>query len=118
MTTSENPALAAATAHYDKLRGQTIEVPEWGVEGTPLVVHYDPMTAAQAQNVTRRSGGSDARATALAVILYAKDSKGAALFNDDAPTLKAFEHDIDPRVVARVGKAILGVRDRESDLGE
>lgn len=118
MTTPDNPALAAATAHYDRLRGQTVEVPEWGTDGAPLVVHYDPITAAQAQSVTRRAKGSDARATALAVILYAKDSKGAPLFTDDAQTLKAFEHDVDPRVVARIGQAILGMGDRGADLGE
>lgn len=113
-----NPALAAATAHYDALRGQTVEVPEWGTDGAPLVIHFDPITAAQAQTVTRRAKGSDARATALAVILFAKDARGNALFSDDAPTLKAFENDVDPRVVARIGQAILGVERGEADLGE
>ena len=108
-------ALAAATAHYDKLRGQTINVPEWGSDGNPLVIYYDPITAAQAQTVTKRAKGSDARATALAVILFSKDQSGGPIFEDDAPTLKAFEHDIDPRVIARVGKAILGADDPEDD---
>ncbi|WP_227271242.1 hypothetical protein [Roseobacter weihaiensis] len=110
-------ALAAATAHYDKLRGQTIEVPEWGSEGKPLVIYYDPITAAQAQTVTKRAKGSDARATALAVILYSKDKAGKPIFTDDAPTLKTFENDVLPEVIARIGQAILGMSGRETDLG-
>ncbi|MBW4709573.1 hypothetical protein KX928_17440 [Roseobacter sp. YSTF-M11] len=110
-------ALAAATAHYDRLRGQTIEVPEWGSEGAPLVIYYDPITAAQSQSIVKRAKGNDARATALAVILYSKDKAGKPIFTDDAPTLKAFENDVLPEVIARIGQAILGITGRGADLG-
>lgn len=110
-------ALAAAAAHYKALCGQTIEVPEWGTDGKPLVVHFDPITAGAAQKIQARAKGNDARATALAVIVGAKDAAGKPLFEDNGATLLFLENKVDPRVIARIGMAILGVGDRETDLG-
>ncbi|WP_116134340.1 hypothetical protein [Tropicimonas sp. IMCC34043] len=108
-----SPALARAAEHYNRLRGQTVEVPEWGDECGPLVIHFDPVTAAQAQAVTRRAAGSDAKATALAVILYSKDADGNPVFEDNGGTLQYFMTKVDPKIVAKIGKAIMGLDARE-----
>lgn len=111
--------LAAAAAHYDSLRGQKIAVPEWGVPGQLVpVIYYDPITASQAQNVQGRAKGNEARAVALAVMLLAKDESGAPLFEDDTGTLAYLMNKVDPRVTARIGKAILGVAEEAENLGE
>lgn len=109
--------LDAARAHFARMKGRTLEVPEWGVDGEPLVVHFDPLTLAERQAIQSRAKGSDAQAALLVVIRHAKDAAGARLFKDDAPTRAALETDADPAVIARIAATILGVGDAAA-LGE
>lgn len=53
----------------------------------------------------------------LVVMLHAKDAEGKLLFNDDMPTRKAFDLEIDPVVVARIAARIMSVTDGDA-LGE
>jgi hypothetical protein len=102
--------LDRATAHFDTLRGQKIEVPEWGDPlGEPLVLMFDPLTLAQRQNVQRRWKGSDASQAAGAVMLYARTADGGKAFEDNLATLEALTSKVDPAVVARIAARMLGV---------
>jgi hypothetical protein len=106
--------LAAARAHYDRLRGQTVEVPEWGTEGVPAVVHFDPPTLRARQALQHRANKSESRLMAFAVILWAKTADGTRMFKDDALTLAAFENDIDPAIIARVAGRMLGISSEDA----
>ncbi len=108
--------LAAARGHFDRLRRQTVEVPEWGTDGEPAVLHFDPPTLRQRQNLQHRGNKNGARTLALAVIMWAKDADGKPVFKDDALTLAAFENEMDPAVIARVAGKMLGVSEAD-DLG-
>jgi len=108
--------LTAARAHFDNMRGKSIEVPEWGAEGAPAIVKFDPPTLRTRQNITARSGGKRSREMAVTVILCARDAEGKRLFQDDAPTLAALENEVDPKVVARLYAEIIGLTS-EADLG-
>lgn len=109
--------LERATAHFDRLRGQTVEVPEWGADGAPLVVHFDPLTLAQRQNIKRRFGASDARLTAGVVMLYARRADGSPLFEDSTATLESLMTGVAPDVLARVAMRMIGV-EALSEAGE
>ena len=101
--------LTAARAHFDNMRDQEITIPEWGAEDAPLVAFYDPPTLARRQEIERRGGKSEARKMALTVMLSLKDADGKIIFPDDAPTLSAFEFQLDPAVINRAAVQILGL---------
>jgi hypothetical protein len=106
--------LTAARGHFERLRRQTVEVPEWGEDGAPAVLYFDPPTLRQRHIVKHRANGNEARLLALAVILWAKDADGKPAFTDDAITLGAFETELDPAVIARVAGCLLGVSSADS----
>lgn len=110
--------LVLARAHYGRLRGQTIEIPEWaGEDGAPAVIHFSPLTLRQRQKLNARAGADNpARVMSLAVILFALDAEGAPVFEDNASTLAALESDVSPAVIARIAGAMLGTSGEE-DLG-
>lgn len=118
--TDATPAASAildlARAHFDKMRGQSITIPEWGDENGPLVACYDPPTLRVRQMITHRATRLESRQMALTVILCLKGQDGKPIFKDDAPTLAALEGQVDPKVVARVAQVILQVSG-ETDLG-
>lgn len=107
--------LAAARAHFDRLRGQSIEVPEWGLAGDKAAT-FDPPTLKVRQLIQHQAGKSDARLSALTVIHCLKDKDGKRIFQNDAPTLASFETGMDPVVIARVANRILSTSP-ELDLG-
>lgn len=108
--------LDIARQHFDLMRGRSIEVPEWQVDGKPVTVHFDPMTLHQRHQLQQRARGSEARGIALAVILFAKDAKGARMFEDDAETLAALETQVDPAVLSRIASEMMRSTPR-ADLG-
>lgn len=110
-----NPILDQARAHFDKLRGQEIEIPEWGLTGENAA-RFDPPTLRQRQMIQHRAGKSESRQFALTVIMCLKGADGKPIFKDDAPTLGALEAEVDPAVIARVVTRILAVSS-EADLG-
>lgn len=105
-----------ARAHFDKMRGREIRIPEWGGENGPLIAFYDPPSLHMRQVITSRSGKKESRQMALTVILCLKDENKKAIFEDDAETLAALEGNVDPAVVSRIACEILGLTP-ENDLG-
>ena len=85
--------------------------------GAPVEVWFAPVTLRQRQKLNARvSGDNPARLMALCVILFAKRANGEPLFEDTPATLKAFENEVDPAVIARIATAMLGTSDGD-DLG-
>lgn len=107
--------LETARAHFDNLRGQTVEVPEWGLIGD-AAARYDPPSLRRRQAIQSQAGKSEARQMALTVVHCLKGADGEPIFKNDAPTLAVLETKVDPAVVARVASKILGVSS-ETDLG-
>lgn len=107
--------LGKARAHFDKLRGRQVEVPEWDLVGDNAAT-YDPPTLRVRQLIQHQAGKSDARQMALVLIHCLKDKDGVALFKNDAPTLAALENQVDPAVVARIAGKVLALSD-ETALG-
>lgn len=101
--------LTAARAHFDKMRGQEIKIPEWGEDGKPLVAFYDPPTLRKRQEINQRCGKSEARQMALTCILCLKTADGKQLLADDAETLATLESGTDPKVVSRIALHVLGL---------
>ena len=97
--------LDLARAHYQRMRNQKLEIPEWSpagrraVRGLFLAAHpaATPEIAGARRRRTTRPG-----LMALCVILFAKRADGSALFEDTPATLKAIENDIAPAVIARI----------------
>lgn len=107
--------LETARAHFDKMRGQTVEVPEWGMEGDDAA-RFDPPTLRVRQMIQHQAGKSEARQTALTVVHCLKNADGEKIFKNDAVTMATFESQMDPAVIARVAQKILGLTG-ETDLG-
>ncbi len=108
-----NAILDTAREHFGRLRGQKIEIPEWGMVDDKAGT-YDPPTLKIRQMIQHRAGKSEARQMALVMILCLKDHDGAKVFRDDVPTLAALEADVDPRVVAQAAQKILGLTDADA----
>jgi len=101
--------LERAKAHYAEIERKTIDVPEWGEPGKPLVVTCTPLTVAERRKIFKvdAKGHAPDGATACvrAVVLKACDKDGKRLFSD------LDEHDltysVDSGVVGRIAGAIL-----------
>lgn len=92
--------LERAKAHFDGLKGSSIDVPEWG-----CTVYFDPPSLAQRQ---KWMGMQESRAQASVLIRCAKAKDGTPLFEDTPATSAAIQGELDARIVARIVKAILG----------
>lgn len=115
--TDSTQILDLARAHFDKQRGQEIEIPEWGAngpDGEPLIAKFDPPTLRNRQVIQSRAGKSESRQMALTVQLCLRDVKGELMFKDDAATLAALEGAVDPKVMARIAQKILGLSSDDS----
>lgn len=110
--------LDLARAHYERMRNQNLEIPEWSPEGgAPFEIFYSPLTLRQRQRLNARVNGENpARLMALAVILFARKANGDPLFEDSPATLKAIENEVAPAVIAKIAGAMLGTSDGD-DLG-
>jgi hypothetical protein len=107
--------LDAARAHFERMSKQRIEVAEWSSDPeTPAVITFAPLTLRARQQLQARAKGNEARLLALTVILHAKDEGGKPILPDTAETLKIVENEIDPKVLARIAAAILGVSEADT----
>ena len=70
-------AIDAVTAHFKSLGTLHIDVPEWQVDGKPMRIFYTPVTIAEREKLTAKSG-SDLDLEVL--LLKAKDEAGKPLF--------------------------------------
>jgi hypothetical protein len=87
--------------HFAAFGTQSIEVPEWGEDGKPLVIYYTPMTLAEKQRLDyalEREGRVGRLADAL--IMKALDAQGKPLYT--VADKKALREEVDPDVLARV----------------
>ena len=113
----QSAILATAKAHFYKMQNQEIEIPEWSEDqNKPLVAYYSAPSLKIRQEITKRSKGQESRQMALTLILCLEDEERNKMFADNAENLAALISDVDPAVIARVAKTILGLTD-ESDLG-
>lgn len=112
-------ALDLLTEHFERLRGQSFEVP--GVrdaKGSPLVVYFDPPTNRDATLVkSRAGGGKDETKLALYTVIYlAKDEAGRRLFEDNAATVQALTERVSGATLGAIATAIMSASS-QADLG-
>ena len=88
-------AIERAKAHFTDFGVQSVEVPEWGEDGQPMVIYWKPINLAE----KLRLQASDDR-LADCLILKALDAEGKKMFTiEDKYTMR---HSVDPDVIARV----------------
>lgn len=91
--------------HFHDLGRKSIEVPEWGEPGAPLVIHWTPLTPREHRKLTAPNDGLSARLLVSVLIEKAQDSAGRPLFTEaDRPV---FMEQADVHVVRRVAMAII-----------
>jgi hypothetical protein len=83
-----------------------LEVPEWGEDGKPLIIHYRMMTLDDMAVVNELDGPAWHKQAARIVVLKALDESGAPLFKMSDAT--ALREGAAPDVVTRVALSILG----------
>lgn len=101
-----NPIIDRAKAHFAALDRILVEVPEWGDESGPLVIHGSPWNMEQKGRLSRYYKESGwAEMVVRALIMKATDAQGKPLFTlDDRKHLLL---DVDPAVLDRVGAALM-----------
>jgi hypothetical protein len=97
-----------ATAHFKSKSVKTIEVPEWGDEGEPLIIYVEPFTLkdqGRLQNATK--GSSESEALAELLVLKCLDSEGQKMFTiEDKHALRS---KVDADIIARIASQIMMV---------
>lgn len=99
-----NKYLDAALGHYKSLGIGKIEVPEWIVDGVPLVIYWKPMT--MAESIKLQTMGASTLAQFVDIIIAkAMNEAGEKMFTieDKQPLLRA----VDRHVLIRVAAAML-----------
>jgi hypothetical protein len=99
----DKSALAAAISkHWNAMQQQTVEVPEWGVDGQPALIQFDPLTLAERDELVTYKGNEF---MAELIIKKARNADGGNLFT------KADKHQLmnaaSPAVVSRIANAML-----------
>lgn len=87
---------------------ESMTVAEWG----GVEIYWRPPSLAKREEIQRRAGKSDSRATAVTVLLLATDAEGNRLFADD--DLAGLESLDGGEVVGRVAKEMLGIEEAET----
>ncbi|MEM9784344.1 MAG: hypothetical protein AAF899_17945 [Pseudomonadota bacterium] len=100
--------LDRAIAHFAAQGVQTIDVPEWGEEGQPLVLEFAPPSLAMVQQVRKLSKGDDTQSLLWLIVKSLRHPGGEAVFDESLATVKALESRVDPQVLARIGETIMG----------
>jgi len=96
----ESVMASAMTEHFNSLKGQFVEVPEWGKDGKPAVIWFDPLTFQDWVDLDDK----DPQHLAKVIIKKAKDAQGNALYTlADLPT---FLYKTSPAVIERVANRI------------
>jgi hypothetical protein len=98
-------AIDRAKAHYASLPHKRIEVPEWGEDGKPLIIHATPMTVAHADRIGAKGNSNKAEMFVDVLILKAQDDAGEMLFTEK--DRHALTRHVDREVISRVAIAIL-----------
>jgi len=101
--------LEKATAHWETIKSGTVEIPEWGEKGAPLIGHFDRLTFEESEKVQREAKGDNVLASVKLIIERLKDEAGARIFDDDPATFHALRHKVDPQIIERIVRVILRV---------
>ena len=98
-------AIENVKRHFKEQGRITIEVPEWGGDGNPLLIYSDPMTVADRNFAMTRAKGANLMILIYTIIRMAKDENGNPIFTlEHVPEFTKFA---DPNVVIRVGNEIM-----------
>lgn len=92
-------------AHYDARKTYTVDVPEWGEPGKPLVIFFKAPTLAILSKVRKDADGDELKMAALLVAQCARDEAGKALFRP--MNWRDIFDKADPAVVQRISAAIM-----------
>ena len=99
--------------HFASQRIREILVPEWGVNGTPLIIHAGPITVGELQQI-RAAGKEDSlEFLAKAIVLKARNEDGKRLFGRG--DLKTLMEKADAWTVQRVALEILDTETPKAD---
>lgn len=98
-------AIERATAHFEAIGRQSLEIPEWGSEKDgPFVVTWTPLTLYQHRKIYRPGRESGADLMIDLIIMKAEDANGQKLFTEkDRHTLLTA---VDRGVLSRIAAAI------------
>lgn len=99
--------LERARVHFDAQEVQVVEVPEWGEDGSPLLLYYRPMTLAEKRPIFPKLQKNDLEALADIVVRKALDADGERVFSIEHK--RGLMQRADSDVVARIGQAMMGV---------
>lgn len=94
-------AIDGAKAHFGAIKTQRMEVREWGEDGQPLVIFWQPITLAEKQrlaNIGEKEGYISRLADCL--VMKALDADGKKLFT--IADKHALRHQVDPDVLSRI----------------
>jgi hypothetical protein len=110
MAREDNPLGAAiakaARDDYDRRGRVRIEVPEWQVDGAPVVIWARPLTMAERFEVANwRAGDGPQYAAVRALILKAEDAQGKPLFTAEQEHI--FLRGAVWQIVSRLSDAII-----------
>lgn len=104
--------LEKALAHFAERKDSTVEIPEWGV-----TVHYSPLGMAERQRIVGaiRGGADNVSFTqAKMVAEKSRDGDGKPLFGEATPeTIRKLQYEVDPNILDRIARAILGAPTEE-----
>ena len=108
-----------AKAHFrERLSGglQSIEVPEWDVDGKPAVIYYKPsLNFSQQEKILKLSDeGKKAEAIVQALIERALDEDGNRIFKQ-ANRLELMKQ-VDPEIISRLVNDMSGDEDNLDDI--
>ena len=106
--------LDQVVGHFEQSGTKVIEVPEWGTDDGPLMIHATAFTMEEQRRLRSRNKGDldDPSVLVDLLILKALDADGGKLFDlGDKPTLM---RKADANVLARVATEITGAADTEN----
>jgi hypothetical protein len=94
-----------AIAQFENRPTHTVEVPEWGEGGKPLVVHFRTPNAATLSKVNREADGDPVKQACMLVAQAALDEKSSRMFTN--MNWKDLFDRADPGVTTRIANAIM-----------
>jgi len=98
MAIEKSPLSDAIAAHWEALKSQKIEIPEWNA-----TIYFDPLTMKERDLLMSVKG--DGEMLVDTIILKAKDGDGNKLFTKaDKPQLQLTAA---PSIISRIGNRIL-----------
>lgn len=95
-----------ARAHFSGLATNSVEVPEWGEAGKPLVIHWQPWTLAERDAVYQKAEQAGLGLFARALVAKALDENGKRLFAE--ADFAQLSREVSSDVIVRVGTIIWG----------